>query len=148
MFSTFGHTQVVLFAHTTIEESLFPLVESSRIRIFDSSGRVKFTGREYHLIISYVIDIIACPHIIDKRLAGIAACQGISLSLSVQILVVKCRPKGFVIFPRIADNIILRNSPIIKAHFAIYRDRQPTFRATFSSDKHHSISATCPIECR
>ena len=119
MFCTFGHTQVVFFAHTVVEKRFLPLVESCRIRIFDRSCRVEFAVRKHHLVIGYIIDVVTTTHIANERLTSIAARQGISLILSVQILVVKRRPKSFVVFGWATDDVILRNTAIVEAQLTV-----------------------------
>ena len=119
MFCTFGHTQVVFFAHTVVEERFLPLVESCCIRIFDRSCRVEFAIRKHHLVIGYIIDVVTTTHIANERLTSIAARQSISLILSVQILIVKRRPKSFVVFGWATDDIVLRNTAIVEAQLTI-----------------------------
>ena len=119
MFCTFGHTQIVFFAHTVVEERFLPLVESCRIGIFDRSCRVEFAVRKHHLVIGYIIDVVTTTHIANERLTSIAARQSISLILSVQILIVKRRPKSFVVFGWAADDIVLRNTAIVEAQLTV-----------------------------
>ena len=109
----------------SVEQGFFPIVKVLIVKA-NPCLWIDPSISPYHLVICYIIDIVAYSHIGDKTFGSESrCCRCISSPSGLEIiLIIEGIPKGFVVLSRGFYDIILRDTTIVEPYTCIHLYRE------------------------